>query len=119
MLRGKPVSIACDRWTRVEDNIHSLELTVNALRGIERWGSSEMLERAYQGFAALPEKAGDTDGDQAWWIVLGVDPEWPLKQMESVYKQASLIHHPDRGGTHEKQAQLNEAIAQARAEKGR
>ena len=36
--RGKQMTFACDRWQKVEDNVRAIGKTVEALRGIERWG---------------------------------------------------------------------------------
>jgi hypothetical protein len=46
--------MACDSWQKPGDNIHAIALSVAALRGLERWGSSATVERAFAGFAALP-----------------------------------------------------------------
>jgi DnaJ-domain-containing protein 1 len=117
-LKGQLQVFACDRWKRVEDNMQAIRKTIEAIRGLERWGSSEMLNRIFKGFEALPETAGESVG--SWWAVLGVDPDWPLEQIEAAYKQAAKIHHPDRpGGSHEKMTELNRAIDEARKEKGR
>ena len=44
-----------------------LAKSIEAMRGIERWGPSQMMERTFTGFAALPEKSGSD-----WWDVLQV-----------------------------------------------
>lgn len=51
---GRQVVFACDRYTEVGDNIRAIGLTIEAMRGIERWGATGVLERAFTGFAALP-----------------------------------------------------------------
>lgn len=114
VLRGEPRVFACDRWLRVEDNLQAIRKTIEALRGVERWGSSEMLNRVFTGFAALP---GAPDV-QPWWVVLGVTKSWGLDAIEKVYRALAKEHHPDRGGDAEMMTRINEAIAQARAEKG-
>lgn len=49
--------LACDLFDEVRLNMHSIGLTVIAMRQIERCGASSMLERAFRGFvAALPAK---------------------------------------------------------------
>ena len=113
-LKGEPRVFACDRWTHVEDNLQAVRKTIEALRGIERWGSSEMLNRVFQGFAALPD--GPTE--EPWWVVLGVTKSWGLDAIEKVYRALALERHPDRGGSDEAMARLNWAIAEARKEKG-
>ncbi len=37
-LKGEQQCIPCDRWDLVDHNIHAIGLTVEALRGLERWG---------------------------------------------------------------------------------
>ena len=67
--KGARLSFACDRWRNIHDNLHAIAKTIEALRGIERWGATDMLERAFKGFEALP-----APGAQQWWVVLGVPP---------------------------------------------
>lgn len=53
-LKERNVVFACDRYSHVDANIRAIGLTVAAIRGVERWGTTGMLERAFTGFAALP-----------------------------------------------------------------
>lgn len=53
----RPREIACDRWRKVLHNLHAIELTLESMRGISRWGSTAISERAFAGFAALPPAA--------------------------------------------------------------
>lgn len=109
-LKNEQRVFACDRWSRIQDNIQAIRKTIEALRGIERWGSSEMLNRVFTGFAALPDTAST-----AWWIVLGFDsPNRPLAEFEAAYRQKARTAHPDVGGDNEEMAALNAAIQQAR-----
>ncbi len=54
-LDGKNQCFPCDRWNLAVDNLQAIRLTVQALRGLERWGSKEMINATFQGFQALPE----------------------------------------------------------------
>lgn len=55
---GHQYVLACDLFNSVRLNMHSIGLTIEAMRQIERCGASSMLERAFRGFiAALPAKA--------------------------------------------------------------
>lgn len=111
-LRSEQRVFACDRWNRIQDNVQAIRKTIEALRGIERWGSSEMMARVFTGFAALPETAGQV---REWWQVLGFDsPDYPLTDFEAAYKRLALRSHPDVGGSNEQMAALNAAIQQAR-----
>ena len=53
-LKGKSKAMACDKWDKVEHNIWSLAKSVEAIRGLERWGGSDFLDGLFTGFAALP-----------------------------------------------------------------
>lgn len=109
-FRGSQRSLACDKWERLEDNLHALELTIEAMRGLERWGASSILERAFTGFTALP-------APPQWWDVLGVQPEASLETCERVYREKIMRAHPDVGGTEGMAASLNWAIEEARKAK--
>lgn len=56
---GKSRVFACDKYTYTRDNIRAIGKTIEALRGIERWGASDMMERAFTGFEALPPPSAD------------------------------------------------------------
>ena len=94
-LRGEERCIPCDKWSTLADNLHAIELTVAALRGLERWGAKEMVNAAFLGFAALP--VGSTGAD-AWWQVLEVDPGASSDEIERAYRLLARSHHPDTGG---------------------
>jgi hypothetical protein len=109
---GRQLCFACDRWHKVEDNLWAIAKTIDALRGIARWGTGDMIEAAFRGFAALPPKG------RPWRQVLGIpDGVVPSSaDLDEAYRRASLAAHPDRGGSNESMAEVNEAVARARAE---
>jgi hypothetical protein len=72
--QGKPVVFACDKFDVVRDNLQAIARTIEAMRAIERYGASELMERAFSGFKALPENAGQ--GEDCW-IVLNIPPMSP------------------------------------------
>ena len=37
-------AIACDKWDSIRDNLHAVAKTIEALRGIDRWGTGEMVD---------------------------------------------------------------------------
>lgn len=115
--KGKAVVISCDRWIRLEDNMHAVALTVEAMRGLERWGASDMLDRVFQGFTALPPPAGWVP-EKPWWEILGVESDWPLPAIEAIYKTKAKLEHPDRGGDPKRMNELNRAVEEARGAKG-
>lgn len=114
-LDGLSQVFANDRWTRVEDNIQAIRKSIEAIRGLERWGSSDMLNRAFRGFQALPEKASEST-NELWWNILGVsiDAEW--EEVRRAFKSKSKIFHPDNPqGSTEKMVKLNQAYNEAKS----
>lgn len=90
--KGANGCFACDTWLAIEDNIWAIVLTVKALRQIDRAGASDMLDRAFTGFAALPAPSVD------WWTVLGVNRMAPEADIRAKYRELAKRHHPDVGG---------------------
>lgn len=106
---------ACDRWDRIEDNMQAVRHSIEAIRGIERWGASDMLERAFTGFAALP--APPAQGEH-WADIFKVPAYADMELIEDRYRAMMKKAHPDvMGGSHEAAQRLNKAIEQARMEK--
>jgi hypothetical protein len=113
--KSRQVCFACDRWRKVEDNIQAIAKTIDALRGIDRWGTGDMIEAAFRGFAALPA-AGQSA--KPWREVLGLTPEVGVtpELIDCAFRDLVMIHHPDKGGDPESFRQLLEAREQARRE---
>jgi len=109
--------IACDHWTRVRDNLRACGMAIEALRALQRSGATQVIDRVFTGFAALPANASKSN----WRTVLGFDPEIEIVSPEilkAAYFAASLAAHPDRGGSHEEQSRVNQAHVDARRELG-
>ena len=79
----KPVVFACDKFDVVRDNLLAIAKTIEAMRGIERWGASEMMERAFSGFKGLPETA--SEGEDCW-KVLDLPPMSPQHLVTLVHR---------------------------------
>lgn len=93
--KKRSMCFACDRWDRIEHNMQAIAKTIEALRGIARWGTGDMLQAAFTGFAALPAPGAARD----WWQVLGVDRGAPAEQITAAYRRLRSERHPDRGGS--------------------
>jgi len=115
-LKNRPTVLACDKWNRVSRNLWAIAKHVEALRGQERWGVGS-IEQAFAGYAQLPG-VGETSG-MSWWKELGVAVNADAETIKSAYYQRSKETHPDKGGSHEAQARLNEAFEQAMNQNGR
>lgn len=112
--KKRQMALACDRWKKIEDNVRAITKTIEALRGIERWGSGEMLDAAFTGFAALPP----SPQSKPWWEVLGCSKESSDGWVQTAYRSACMQYHPDRGGSNEAMALVNRAYEQFRKERG-
>lgn len=109
-LAGEEVCFPCDCWDRVADNLRAIGKTVEALRGIERWGAQDMVRAAFTGFAALPDGTGS-----AWWDVLSIARDSTPTEIDAAYRVAIKASHPDTGGDAEQFHNVQEAYRQARA----
>lgn len=103
---SKPRVIACDVWRTVRENLRAVGLAYASLRQIERTGASELLERAFAGFARLPAA-------QSCWDILGVQPGASRDAINERYRELARVHHPDRGGSNETMARINAAYREA------
>jgi hypothetical protein len=110
--RVRYYAIACDAYRKVEENLRALVHTLDAMRTIERHGSSQMLEQAMSGFAALPP----ANAMGTWWRILGFDDRPTLDEAKIRYRELVTKHHPDRGGSEAMMVALNEAIRAAGGE---
>lgn len=111
-LDGKPMVLACDNFTSVAANMAAIAAHINAMRGMARWKVGRT-EQMFAGYTALPSAVA---GQRPWWLVLGLESANVTPQIaERAYGALIRQHHPDvAGGSHEKAAALNAAIAEAR-----
>lgn len=108
------IVIACDNYTRIQDNIYAIAKTIEAMRAIERYGASDLLQRAFTGFQALP--AGPAQ--RSWWEVLYLKEDARIEDIKSHYRQLAKEYHPDiPGGSKEKFHELQFAYEQALKQK--
>lgn len=110
-LDGKQQCIPCDKWDRVRDNAHAIELTIAALRGLERWGAKEMVKAAFRGFEALP-----APGEL---IVPKVDYFGNVESMQELrekFRDMAKNLHPDTGGDSEQYQEMLSQYGQKKKE---
>jgi len=116
-LNGKDRVLACDRWTSVAGNIAAIAAHVECIRGIDRYGVGT-LDQAFAGYDALPPPG---PAKRSWRDVLGLaDQVTPItrEKISDAYRFKAQTAHPDRGGSHDAMAELNEAREQALKEIG-
>lgn len=99
-LDGNDRCFPCDRWDRLGDNLRAIALSIEALRGLDRWGAKTMVDAAFRGFQALPPP----DGSPAFggtvkrtpWEVFGLPEGFAeLDLIEARWKRLAKERHPD------------------------
>lgn len=106
LYKKRQMSFACDRWQKIEHNMQAIAKTIEALRGIARWGTGDMLEAAFTGFMALAAPGALRE----WWEVLGVPRTCTREEVKAAYRVLASRYHPDKpGGSHERMAEINAA----------
>lgn len=109
--KDKQMVFACDTYFNVTDNIWAVCKTIEAIRGIQRWGASDMMERAFTGFTALPPPKGNQ-----WWEILGVPRGSGILSVKAAYRALAIKFHPDSGGDPSEMVKINQAFEQAEKE---
>lgn len=112
-LDGEEHCLTCDESPSVRDNIRALGKTVEAFRGIERWGGRRLMKKAFAGFTALPASSSAVVLVRPWWEVLGVPEGAPAGVIASAYRRAVREAHPDAGGSQERFLAVQQAYEQA------
>ncbi len=110
MLKGDQKVICCDAFHTLDDNMHAINLSLEALRALNRWKCSDIVNQAFTGFKALPLVSSSNI-----WKILEL-PGQPDNStvIRSQYKKIAHKVHPDRhGGSADRFAELGEAYRQA------
>lgn len=100
--------VACDSWNTIQSNMRAIEKSLDALRGMRRWGASSIVDRAFEGFRPALAAPG-------WRSVFGYRPDEPvtIREVHHRYRELAHKHHPDHGGSHETMQELAGAYAAA------
>jgi hypothetical protein len=104
--------LACDKWTRVSDNLAAIALHVAAVRGQLRWGVGDVAQ-AFSGHRML---AG-MGAVKPWWETLGFRSKpATLTEAKARYMKVITACHPDVGGSANQAAEVNAAWELAQLE---
>jgi len=91
---GIQVAMCCDQYNRVHENLQALAKSIEAIRGLKRWGVSDFIKRTFSGFAALPES---TSAENDIWSILGIySKPAAVDIVHSAYKNKAKDVHPDK-----------------------
>lgn len=94
----KRMVFACDKYDLVRDNLLAIAKTVEAMRGIERWGAAELLDRAFSGFKALPAEA--SEGEDCWQV-LGIHPMSTAEVVKAMHRDLVRKLHAKNSASEE------------------
>lgn len=100
--KGLPIAMARDKYQRVEENMRSLGMALEAMAQLERHGGSGLAGRAYRGFVALPAPKRPHE-------VLGVPVDADETSIRKAWRARIAAAHPDQTGTHDAAAEINAA----------
>ncbi len=107
-LKGRQKVFACDRWILTKHNMRAIQKTIAALRGIERWGASELLERSFSAFEALPPPSAPKTWHDTFAGIKTFD------DLAKRYREKAKTAHPDQGGSEAEMSELNRHYAEAK-----
>lgn len=94
-LKNRRECMAIDCYNRAADNLAAIAATLEALRTVARHGGAEILERAFRGFAALPEKSGG----KSWRDILDLGSgDVTVETIKEHFRLLASSRHPDKGG---------------------
>jgi DnaJ-domain-containing protein 1 len=96
--KGKQLCIPCDKYQTVRDNIRAIGVTLESIRRMKRYGTSEMVDATLSGFAALPENVSPNAGSRPWYDVLEVSPNASLEVIKASFRAKAAQTHPDAPG---------------------
>lgn len=105
LYENRQQCIPCDRWETVEENLRAVWKSIEALRGLERWGAKSFVDAAFTGFSALPGPASK----RAWWEVLGVSQWATVEEINAAWRDKAKRAHSDVGGSDAAMSELNVA----------
>lgn len=92
-LRGRRMVMARDTYTNIHDNLRSIGLAIEHLRGLDRHGGATMLERAFEGFTAL------TSPDAIdCFVTLGLSRSATEDEINAAFRTLAKTVHPDAAG---------------------
>lgn len=113
--------IACDQYFTHAENLRAIAKSIEALRALERYGSTSIIQRAWSGFAALPppaeavEEKPDPEPSREWMEYFHVTEAASSETLRQTYRSMAKRMHPDHGGDVAEFQQLDAAWRQAQA----
>lgn len=108
-LDGVQQCIPCDRWINVWENCRAIAKTIEAQRGIGRWGTKAIVEATFTGYKQLPAAVITPAPSRKWYDILGVAYDADIATIKAAYRNLANVHHPDAGGDNDYFVELTKA----------
>lgn len=103
--KGEDVIMAFDKFNDFWGNLRAIGLYLEYMARLESYEMTEITDKAFTGFKALPSSIQTPLPHRDWWIVLGVTQDADAHEVKAAYRQMMSVTHPDAGGT---QAEFDE-----------
>lgn len=115
---GEQRCIAVDLYPKVESNLQAIHHILEARRTELRHGGLNIVRQTFRSFVALPSP--NSARAMGWRQVLGfkASDKPSIEEVDKAYRRAAASAHPDKGGSTEAMARVNQARAEAREELG-
>lgn len=103
---GMQVCIPVDRYLTVPENLQAIHHIIEARRVELRHGTLALVRATFSGFVALPAPEG-----KHWREILALPKDAPATKdgIEQAFKRLAQERHPDKGGSADQMAELNNA----------
>lgn len=107
-----PLAFPCDKFDRWQDNLRAIALSLEALRRVDRYGTTPGNEQ-YRGWQAIEAKPSMTAKAAVEYLatVAGMPPPSSQEGIALAYKKARHASHPDRSGDRATWDQVEAAAA--------
>lgn len=115
MWDNMQVCIPVDRYASVAANLQAIHHIIEARRVELRHGTLALVRATFTGFQALPAPKGKHWRDI---LALPTDMRGTPKEIEDAFRRLAVVRHPDKGGSAEAMAELNNARETALREVG-
>lgn len=103
--KGEDIALAFDKFSDFWGNLRAIGLYLEYMARLESYDMTEIADKAFTGFKALPASISTPLPHRDWWVVFSVDKDANAHEVKAAYRDLLKLHHPDVGGN---QAELDE-----------
>jgi len=101
---GLQVCVPVDRYYSVASNLQAIHHIIEARRVELRHGTLALVRATFTGFLALPAPTR-----RPWHEVLALSRDAKPEDIQAAHRRLASANHPDKGGSTEKMAEINQA----------